>query len=60
MNMTLLRLGEGARDQRDIRGDVGADQRVRAAEQAHRGLQQRHTQRRFRQRGRPRSRTVQR
>lgn len=51
--------GEGERDQRNIRGDGRADQRVRAAQQAHRGLQQRHPQRGLRQRGGPGARAVQ-
>ena len=39
LKLKLLFVGEEARDQRDLRGDSGTDQRVRATQQAHRGLQ---------------------
>ena len=42
-NIFCTYTGEAARNQRDIRRDGGTDQRVRAAQQAHRGFQLRHT-----------------
>lgn len=47
--------GETTRDKCDLRGNGGADKRVRAAQSPHRGLLLRHPQRRLRQRRGPRS-----
>lgn len=54
-----LFVGQEARHKRNIRGDIGTDQRVRTTQQTYRRFQQRRAQQRLGQRCRPGAGAVQ-